>query len=170
MLFEYRVTKYNPALRDGMGAFIADEWTSVADIGRTFGGIVLTDAGYRRVEQAYINSAIAFLREGGLNTLTVEGFENHKGVALEFGEGSTLSLDRVGDVIRQILREEFWCRLECPGGFAHFGWDYYMYIGVPHRCLEAEHLAEKLALYVEEFASPYKEIRDTTAGHSDGSL
>ncbi len=163
-MIEYRVTKYDPALRDARGAYIADEWTIFKDIGRTFGGVVLIEGEYLRVEQAYINSATAFLREGGINSLTVEGIENHKGLALEFGEGSVLSLERVGDVIRRILREEFWCRLECQGGFVHFGWDYYMYIGVPHRCPEAELLAEGLGLYPEEFSSPYKKSLDADDG------
>jgi hypothetical protein len=86
--------------------------------------VVLTDGEYRRVEQAYISSALAFLREGGLNSLTVAGLENHKGLALSFGEGSVVSLEHIGDVIRQVLREEIWCRLEGRGGFVHFGWDY----------------------------------------------
>jgi hypothetical protein len=156
-MIEYRVTKYDPSLRDARGAYTADEWTSVADIGRVFGGVVLTDSEYQRVEQAYISSAIAFLREGGLNSLKVEGLENHKGLALVFDEGSVISLEHVGDVIRQILREAFWCRLEGRSGFVHFGWDYYMYIGVPHRCPSAEQLAEELGLHPEEFASPYNE-------------
>jgi len=164
-MIEYRVTKYDPALRDAHGAYIADEWILFKDIGRTFGGVVLTEGEYLRVEQAYIKSAIAFLREGGINSLTVEGIENHEGLELEFGEGSVLSLERVGDVIRQILREEFWCRLECQGGFVHFGWDYYMYIGVPHRCPGAELLAEGLGLYPEEFSSPYKKSLDAVDGN-----
>ena len=107
------------------------------------------------MEQAYINSALAFLQEGGLSSLRIEGLE---GNALEFGDGSILSPEQVGDVIRRILREEFWCRLEGSGGFLHFGWDYYMYIGVPHRCPAAEQIAEGLGLYAEEFASPYNEV------------
>jgi hypothetical protein len=156
-MIEYRVTKYDPTLRDARGAYIADEWISVRDIGRVFGGVVLTDSEYRRVEQAYISSALAFLREGVINSLTVAGLENPKRLALEFGDDSVISLEHVGDVIRRILREEFWCRLEGRGGFVHFGWDYYMYIGVPHRCLSAEQLAAELGLHPEEFASPYKE-------------
>jgi hypothetical protein len=156
-MIEYRVTKYNPALRDARGAYVADEWTSVKDIGREFGGVVLTDDEYRRVEQAYIDSALAFLTEGGLTSLRVEGLENHKGLALKIGEGAVVSVEEVGDVIRQILREEFWCRLEGPSGFVHCGWDYYMYIGVSRRCVAAEGLAEKIGLYTEEFASPYTE-------------
>jgi hypothetical protein len=156
-MIEYRVTKYDPSLRDERSAYTADDWTAISDIGRIFGGIVLTDTEYQRVEQAYITSALAFLREGGLNSLTVKGLENHQGLALEFGEGSVISLELVGDVIRQVLREEFWCRLECPGGFIHIGWDYYMYIGVPYRCPSAERLAKELSLHPEDFASPYNE-------------
>ena len=156
-MIEYRVTKYNPALRDARGAYIADEWTSVTDVGREFGGVVLTDSEYRRVEQAYVSSALAFLREGGLNSLTVEGLENHKGIALQLCEGTVISLELVGNVIGQILRDDLWCKLEGRDGFVHIGWDYYMYIGVPHRCPSAEQFAEGLGLHPEKFASPYNE-------------
>jgi hypothetical protein len=155
-MIEYRVTKYDPALRDANGAYIADEWILFKQVGSEFGGVVLTEGEYLKVEQAYIDSAIAFLREGGLNSLTVEGIENNKKLALEFGEGSALPLERIGDVIRLMLREELWCRLESVDGFVHIGWDYYMYIGVPHPCPEAELLAEGLGLCPERIVSPYK--------------
>jgi hypothetical protein len=156
-MIEYRVTKYDPAKRDARGAYIADEWTSVTDIGRAFASVVLTEDEYLRVERTYTDSALAFLRESGLDSLTVGGLEKHKKLALEFGEGSVFSVEQVGDLMRQILREDFWCRLEGRGGFVHFGWDYYMYIGVPDRCPKAERLAKELGLYPEEFASPYNE-------------
>jgi hypothetical protein len=57
-----------------------------------------------------------------------------------------------------MLREELWCRLEGQSGFVHIGWDYYMYIGVPHRCPKAEFLVEELGLHPELFPSPYKEF------------
>jgi len=155
-MVEYRVTKYDPALRDAHGAYMADEWILFEQIGSAFGGVVLTEGEYLGVEQAYIDSAIAFLREGGINSLTVEGMESHKRLALEFGEGSVLSLEQIGDVVRQMLREELWCRFESDDGFVHIGWDYYMYIGVPHRCPKAELLAEALGLYPERICSPYK--------------
>ena len=155
-MIEYRVTKYNPALRDANGAYTADEWIQFKQIGTAFGGVVLTEGEYLRVEQAYIDTATAFLREGGLNCLTVGGIENHKRLVLEFSEGSVLALEQVGGVISQLLREELWCRLEGHEGFVHIGWDYYMYIGVPIRCPKAELLAEGLGLYPERFSSPYK--------------
>ena len=156
-MIEYRLTKYNPTLRDARGAYTADDWTSINDVGREFGGKVLTEDEYRRVEQTYIDSALTFLSEGGLTSLRVEGLENHKGLALEFGDGSVFSLGEAGNVIRQILREELWCRLEAQSGFVHFGWDYYMYIGVPRQCPVAERRVRTLGLYLEDFVSPYHE-------------
>jgi nucleoside-triphosphatase len=55
-VFEYRVTKYDPAFRDRAGRYLREEWTSVGDIGRSFGGVVLTREEYRRVEVAHVVS------------------------------------------------------------------------------------------------------------------
>jgi hypothetical protein len=155
---EYRVTKYNPAFRDSRGAYTREEWISVRQIGESFAGIVLTRQEYDRVEDAYVNTALAFLREAGLTLLTVESLENHKGWQLQLSNGSTLSLDEVAEVIRQMLQEKFWCRLQADGGFIHIGWDYYMYVGVPRPCPTGQVQAERLGLYVEEFCSPYKDV------------
>jgi hypothetical protein len=76
---------------------------------------------------------------------------------LDFQNDSVLALDRISEIIRRILREEFWCRLEGSDSFLHFGWDYYMYIGVPHPCPTARARAAGLGLYVEEIASPIRE-------------
>lgn len=152
---EYRVTKYDPAHRDPYGAYTRDEWTSVSDVGRTFVGVVLSEAEYRRVEDAYANVAVAFLREAGIWSLTVAGLENHSAVPLPFADSSPLGLAEVGEVLRRVLREEFWCRLEGAGAFVHVGYDYYMYVGVPNPCPDAAALAVQLGLFVEPFRSPY---------------
>lgn len=156
-VLEYRVTKYDPALRDASGAYKPDEWTSVRDIGASFGGLALAHDEYQQVEDAYVAVALAFLREAEVAALTVGGLENHHSVSMAFGEGSVLSLEQVGETIRQMLREEFWCRLHGEQAFIHVGWDYYMYIGVPRNCPKAESLARRLGLFVEPFGSPYRE-------------
>ena len=66
-----------------------------------------------------------------------------------------MGLKQLGSVIQLVLREEIWCRLECPTGFLHFGWDYYMYVGVPHLCPESLELAKRMGLFVDELKSPY---------------
>jgi hypothetical protein len=62
--------------------------------------------------------------------MKVAGLENSQTHPLDFQNDSVLPRDRIGEIIRRILREEFWCRLEGGQGFIHFAWDYYMYIGV----------------------------------------
>jgi hypothetical protein len=163
-VFEFRVTKYDPAHRDRRGAYTRDEWTSVGDIGQPFGGVVLTEAEYRRVEDAYATAAVAFLREAGVPSLAVAGLENHASVPLPFAEGSSLTLVEVSEVVRRLLREEFWCRLEGAGAYVHVGWDYYMYVGMLRRCPSAEASARELGLFVEPFRSPYRDQRQPEPG------
>jgi hypothetical protein len=160
-VYEYRVTKYNPAFRDARGHYLRDDWTMFRQVGESFSGVVLTVAEYERVEMVYADSAIAFLREAGLLSMTVADLENSKGSQLSFRNGSNLSLDEVADVIRRMLQEKLWCRLEGKDAFVHIGRDYYMYIGLPHRSIIAEQKAIELGLFVEEFVSPYhKEFDD----------
>jgi hypothetical protein len=154
-VFEFRVTKYDPAYRDARDAYTRDEWTAVSDIGRDFAGVVLTEPEYQRVEDAYVAASLAFLREAGVLSLIVAGLENSARLPLPFSEGSVLSLSDAASVIRQVLREEFWCRLEEAGAFVHIGYDYHMYVGVTRPCPNAEGLARQLGLFVEPFRSPY---------------
>jgi hypothetical protein len=152
-----KVTKYDPSFRNPSGAYLRNEWTSASDIGRSFDGAVLTPEEYRREEDAYVAVALRFVRESGQTSLAVCGLENKRRCQLGFAEGSPLGLDELGSVIRRVLREECWCRLEGPAGFLHFGWDYYMYVGVPRPCPESQELAKRVGLFVEECPSPYKQ-------------
>jgi hypothetical protein len=156
-VFEFRVTKYDPAHRDRHGAYTRDEWTAASDIDRAFNGVVLTAAEYQRTEDAYATAAVEFLREAGVSSLAVAGLENHAGVPLPFAEGASLGLAEIGEVVRRLLRAEFWCRLEGVGAFVHVGYDYYMYVGVPVACPGAAALARQLGLFPEPFRSPYRE-------------
>lgn len=158
-VFEFRVTKYDPAHRDHRGAYTRDEWIAASDIGQVFAGVVLSEAEYRSVEDAYVTAAVTFLREAGVLSLTVAGLENHAGVHLPFAEGASLGLAQIGEVVRQLLRAEFWCRLESARAFVHVGYDYYMYVGVPVACPGAVALARQLGLFPEPFESPYREQR-----------
>ena len=42
----YRVTKYDPVLRDASGAYTGDDWIMFEQIGQTFDGVPLTLATY----------------------------------------------------------------------------------------------------------------------------
>lgn len=128
-----------------------------SQIGQSFRGVVLTEEEYKRVENAYVKVALAFLSESGIAARRVVGLENSRKYQLEFAEGSLLTPEELSDVFARILRNEFWCRFQADDGFVHFGWDYCMYIGVPRHCPAAEQTASELGLYVEEFTSPYHE-------------
>lgn len=150
-MVEYRVSKYDPALRDEAGAFQGDDWTAISDIGRSFAGKVLTSEEYHRVETAYVSVALAFLKEGGIESVRVEQLEAPTDRPIPVREGSLLAVNDLAEVIAAILREEFWCNLEAGNAFLHFGYDYYLYLGVPHPCPAAEAFASELGLFVEVF-------------------
>lgn len=156
-MFEYRVTKYDPAFRDRGGRYLREEWTSVGDIGRSFEGGVLTQEEYLRVEDVHLKTVLAFLREAGCDRLLAVGVENHGGCPTAPADGDSLAGPRLEDAIRRLLRAEFWCRLEGDGCFLHFGHDFYLYVGVPSPCTQACLVASRLGLFVEEFSSPYRQ-------------
>jgi hypothetical protein len=155
-VLQVRVTKYNPAFRDAQGAYTRDEWTSSSDIGRTIDGSLLTETEYKRTEDAYVRAATEFLSESGVTSLFVAGVESSAGDDSVPTERQQLNLSQIGETIRRLLREEFWCRLESETSFVHIGHDYYMYIAVKSSCPRAELLAEQLGLFVERFESPYR--------------
>lgn len=161
---EYRVTKYDPALRGPNGEYKGDDWTMFNQIGQTFHGVVVTEQEYKRAKNAYVKVALAFLSESGITALRVVGLENSRRQPLEFAEGCVLSREKLPEVFGRILRDEFWCRFHAEDGFVHFGWDYYMYVGVPRRCPTAEQTASELGLYVEEFTSRYHEETESQSG------
>jgi len=153
--YQYRVTKYDPKLRSATGAYLADDWTSCFDIGKSFGGTLLTEKRYLGVEQAYLQAAVAFLAEANIVKLKVVGLENHQQILSAPPEGSTIQSSEASQVLRSLLREEYWCKLENPKSFIHVGYDYYMYIGLPTKCPNAIAVANSIGLFVEEFPSPY---------------
>jgi hypothetical protein len=152
---QFRVTKYNPQHRNLSGGYLQTEWTSFSDIGQVFPSGRLTHENYEAVEHAYIEAALAFLRESGCTSLRVTGLETRQDIPNVPREGATLPLQELAPVLRALLREQFWCRLEARDVFVHVGYDYYMYLGVPTACPAAEATARSIGLFVEEFSSPY---------------
>jgi hypothetical protein len=118
---------------------------------------LLTLEEYELVDQAYIDSAIQFLTDSGIDALTVHALENRSAGPTAPAEGDRMDLAAAAIVMRSILREEYWCQLEATASYVHFGWDYYMYVGVCDPCESACEAARSRGLFVERFASPYHE-------------
>ncbi len=164
-MHQYRVTKYDPAYRDELGCFTGDDWTSFCDIGSVHCGSVLSLAEYKSVEDAYVESALDFMGEAGIQSLSARGVENYGNLPFAPAEGAELEGAAIASVVRSILRDEFWCRLDGDASFVHFGYDYYMYVGVVSPCDGAIAGARNRGLFVEPFESPHTpptEIRDAT--------
>jgi hypothetical protein len=158
MRHQYRITKYNPALRDANGAFKGDDWTACSDVGRTFGGVMLTQVDYQRVEDAYAFAVDSLLRAAKVGSLQLRGLENRGSSMLpSFAKpGADLDVAQCAEFARIALREQAWGKLVAPGrAYVHFGYDYYMYMGLPAQCKQVVAAVRQRGLFVEPFRSPY---------------
>jgi hypothetical protein len=156
--YQYRITKYDPALRSADGSFQGEEWTAYSDIGSVFNGALLSEDAYLQTESAYMFAVEALLREAGVASLVLRDLETRDTESLpQFVEPEArLGIDQCVAFTRIALRELAWGKLVEPGrAYVHFGWDYYMYMGLPARCAAATAEIERRGLFVEAFRSPY---------------
>ena len=109
---------------------------------------------YERFEAAYLQSAIDFSTNWSAAGFTISGLEDHH-ENTQLVEGQQMTAGDIPSVLRSILRNEFWCRLENGDGFIHVGWDYYLYVGVPRVDRSIITAAQARGLFVEDFISPY---------------
>jgi small subunit ribosomal protein S1 len=158
---EYRLTKYDPARRDEHGAFMDDDWTAITDIGEERGGKTLTVADYLDIEARHLIVVASFCEESSVSSLLVDTVQDHDGL-LRAKEGDRVSLVRAVEVVRLMLREEAWCRLEDPGRcYVNVGWDYYVYVGSHRSCERTLAKASELGLFVDkDFPTPYRTSPD----------
>ena len=119
----WRLSRYDPALRDANGHYTRDVWTSIGDVGKHFDGAVLMMDAYLEVEAAMVAAVQAFHLDCGrpmLRAVDVEaGLHSPR-----FVDGAIVVTEAgLADVVRACLREEQWCKLEAPDGTCriHFG-------------------------------------------------
>ncbi|MFB7469573.1 hypothetical protein [Kitasatospora sp. NPDC056184] len=154
-MFQYRVVKHSPEQRAGT----MPSWIGYSDIGESFGGEVLTRSEYEETERRYLEAARRFAATQGVTTLRVDGLEIYSESPWwqRIDEGDRLSFEQALELARSILRgESVWCRLVNDGKFfVHFGYDYYMYIGIANPSDDAVLSVRKSGLFVDDFESPY---------------
>lgn len=164
MRHQYRLTKYNPASRGADGAYLLDEWTSFSDIGRSFAGVALTETEYLRVEADYLISLEEFLTEAGITSLRITGLETQRSgdIPTFIVPGRELNLAECIQFSQLALREQIWGKLVRPGlGYVHFGYDHYVYLGLPRACHAALKNARANGLFAEPMRSPYLRAQPT---------
>lgn len=147
----YRISKYNPLLRDESGCFIGEDWTSFSDIGKKYNGKVLTNLQYIDVEAKYMDAIMTVLHQSQVNTMIVEKLEKQFSAStlkkmlgrynLQFTQldaefvsqiknGLRLDMTEIKKTVMLVLRDCFWCELLSETGKVkiEFGYDYYVYI------------------------------------------
>lgn len=150
----YRITKYNPALRDAQGTYRPDEWTSCSDIGKTIAGKKLTAQEYLAVENAYIEAIRIVAEQNGCTAFRARQLERlfsvwevsrkTKRLGLSFAKeeaelyrsvdsSCTYTMEEALSLARMILRELLWATLYDPEEKISFtfGYDYYLYADCP---------------------------------------
>ncbi len=168
---QWRVTKYNPALRDDNGYYtLVEEWTCPSEIGKTINGNEFTLEEYLRVEAAYIDTVVQFLNASDLDslrilqcsTVTISSEERQAILYEPAFKDVQVAVDRVvtipeiRTICQMVLRNLLFCDFYAKDQFfVHFGWDYYMYIGSSENSLSAIAFAENSGLFVEPIRSPY---------------
>lgn len=178
MKYCWRITKYNPIFRDERGSYVKDEWTSISDIGKEYCGKTFTIEQYLKTEDKYINAILKLMRSAKIPYLQVKNLckWEHK-FESEFPE---LYTDRMLNVYNSVKNDDMCkedelrdlCKLELREkiGFqlwyksrmyVHFGYDYYMYIGIDRKCNDALDWIASSGLFAEQYESPYLNYDDS---------
>lgn len=152
-LNEYRISKYDPRYRVD-GKYIRNEWSSVADIGRTFCDGVLSEQECRLTINRYCQCAKDILQTAGVDYLTISDLEEYDSHLL-WQNGQVLDLDDIVAVIKDCLWERCWCRLSVHNAFIHFGYELYMYVGCTLQADDLDQICDKHHLFSENRNSPY---------------
>lgn len=170
---EYRITKYNPEYRNAEGHYCKDEWTSYSDIGTFYNSELFSLADYINVENKYINAIITIMNKMGINSMTINGLErcvdnfdintSEEMIALndelnDLKGNYLINISKIPALCKLILREYIWGNITSPNMFVHFGYDYYMYVGINGECSEELKEIEESGLFVEQFQSPYRAL------------
>ena len=160
----FRVTKYDPTLRDAEGRFLGDEWTSLTDLPDTPTAM----AAYRRTEDEYIACVRETLSVLAPASLSLVGVEKHSSMprvpaSLDVESRAlraearalphTITPSQAEVFVRAALRELMWGKIEgSDGSYIHVGYDYYLYIGAPSGQLRP---MASSPLFWEPMDSPY---------------
>jgi hypothetical protein len=156
MKYQYRITKYNPAYRKPDGTYGRKEWISYSDIGKKIGKKKLSRVEYLRIEDEYVQAVSEIMFATNVPYLKIFGLERGKKQGLK--NGLRCNFRKVRQIVRGVLRESYWCILHLDRRmFVHFGWDYYMYVGVSRKCESAMQKIGHGNLFVESLPSPYNE-------------
>ncbi|HVV88788.1 MAG TPA: hypothetical protein VHE35_37350 [Kofleriaceae bacterium] len=151
------VSKYSATMLR-RGRFLSEDWTSVSQLGQTWGGEVLTPARYLVTEDRYVAAAERFARAVGVAELMVVGLEYWRDGGIDGlldgyrdppREGEWLDRTASLFVLRRCLRELAWAELAVPGRLLiHPGHDLRLLIATSQPYPEVEEAVRSTGLFI----------------------
>lgn len=153
----YRISKYNRIYRE-KGVYLREEWTDYSDIGKRFNGNLFSEKEYLEIEQNYIDCVVDLLNRVNVYQFDIIGMEQRE--ATIWKNLCCIDIANLADLIRDILRNKCWCRIEGKNCYLHFGFDYYMYIGVSLPRDTVNKICSQHNLFCEVMISPYNLNKD----------
>ena len=152
-LHQYRISKHPKDIYTGVSS--DDQWTSLSDVGKIFCGKALTYSEYIYTENQYLEFIEWVCKTSGVERLRITNLEDYQGLSHYPNLSWTEGVEQVKAIARDCLREKYWCKLQSRNMFIHFGYDYYLYIGLQVDCTQIYHIASSLGLFVKKMPSPY---------------
>ncbi len=150
----YRISKYDPQFRKN-GIYTKNEWTSVYDVGNIFDGTKLTKSEYLKVENNYLLAIEKIMDSTHTKSLTIcklEDYRNH----CRYRDGQRLCQKKdILSVVRDCLREKYWCELRSHSLTIHFGYEYYVYVRCALSYSEIIEETSPVGLFVEKDRRPW---------------
>lgn len=171
-MYCYRITKYDPKLRNKKGYYLIDDWTSMSDIGSKFNSRIFTIDEYMLIEDKYIEFIKKFISINKLRLLSTHILESHNsweqieeyelkftgrcdkrflGVFNSISDNVEMSLEKTLVLARMILREYLWTSIKCGKNMIRFGYDYYMYFISEYDCFDELSVCIPNSIYIERY-------------------
>lgn len=152
--FQYRLSKYDPRLRDSSGSYLGDEWSGPHQLGEEIAGVKLTPDILDETINRYLYVIEAFAGESDVRQLTVIGLNEgapRDRYWAEVGEGSVVSVHQAIDLVGSELRgAALGAALEDADRFYVHVSDYmYVYLGSHVECPAAVAEAQRVGLFAE---------------------
>lgn len=150
MLHSYRVTKYIHKTPSGYLFSADDEWTSFSDV-----GTLVTMKEYLKVENSYLEIFSSACSHFNINNLIITDLTSPR-LSKNLVEEQSLDVKESVNLVRNILREELWCKLSSAEIKFHFGYDYYMYLISKTDIFDLLlSIKTQKKLHIEKHPSPY---------------
>jgi len=165
----WRVTKYNPIYRNEKGWYMRDEWMTPCEVGRYFNGVEFKWDEYLIIENAYVFAVVSAMKKLGTDFLKINGlewkdykkFDDLEVLGIEkffksLKEGMDISVNDIPKLMKLILRNIVWARLESEMLTVNFEYDYYMYFVFKGDLSEIEKSIIANGLFIDkDFVSPH---------------